>query len=330
MKKTIYLLACLNLMFACSNVKEKAEKEEAKTVEQASTTMAETVGITYAQCPLAYLVEGKLYFHSLIDDKKIQFVEEPNAIFNFTFDTEGKIMYYNVERDNTLWLKSVDLSDSKITPIWLVDWKLKKEECITETYDEASPLFYHKGELLIFHNFSWDNYDFEKSALYSIANNKITLKESGNFNKSRFTAELSYEEVEQYFKIIRQKLYYTANKNKICLTDQLDFEAEKEKGMDLVETEFAYFVFSPGEKKILFGTLVGWGDLPHGPFSIANIDGSNQMILKQTDISSKMKPVWLKNKSIAYTDNERNLYIANNDENTNLKIAEQVSFFRAR
>ena len=66
--------------------------------------------------PLAYLINGELFFHSFDDNQKVKFTEEPEAIFNFTFDPEGNIMYYSVERDSMLWLKSAHIRDLEITP----------------------------------------------------------------------------------------------------------------------------------------------------------------------------------------------------------------------
>jgi hypothetical protein len=54
------------------------------------------------------------------------------------------------------------------------------------------------------------------------------------------------------------------------------------------------------------------------------------MILEQTDIGSNKNPVWLKNNSIIFTDYEKNLFVANNDELSIQKIAENVSLYGAR
>ena len=171
MKKIIYFLAIFAIISACGGGNQNNGNSE---LQSADTTMTETTAekpadIAYTQCPLAYLVEGELFFHSLDDNKNVKFVEESDTIFNFTFGAEGTTLYYTVEREGTLWLKSAVISDSKITPQWLLDWKLKKDDCITDTYGEISPLLYHKGELLMEHGFIWDYYDFRKFYIYSIA-----------------------------------------------------------------------------------------------------------------------------------------------------------------
>ena len=290
----------------------------------ADTIMGKPADIAYTQCPLAYLVDGQLYFHSFDDNKKVKFVEESDTILNFTFNPEGNTLYYSVERDGSLWLKLADISESTITAKWLVDWKLKKDECKPSTYGETSPLFYYKGDLIIRHNFSWDSYDFNKMAIYSIANKKIDFI-------MKISGELSSNKAEQYFQTIDENLYYTRNNKKVCLSDKLDFKVLRNKEDEdyWVETYFNSFTLSPDQTKILYGTMIEMCDLGHGPYSIANKDGSNQMILPQTDISDK-NPVWLKNNKIVFIGDENKLLVADNDENSIRQIAENVMIYVAR
>lgn len=328
MKKIFYLALSLVLLSACSGGKENANNER-----QTDDTIEEIIpDIVYTQYPFAFLCEGELFFYSFDDNKKVKFMEETEAILNFTFDTEGKILYCNVERDNSLWLKSVDISESNPSPEWVVDWKLKKAACISETYGEASPLLYHKGELLVEHTFNWDFYGFESMAIYSIAKNKITRRESNYSFIQKFSGEVSFDKIQHYFKTLNQQLYYTRNNTKACLTDNLDFKVLRPKENEdfWVDTEYTHYSLSPDEKKVVFGVMLEFGDLAHGPYCIANVDGSNQMLLKNTDIASSTKPIWLKNNRVAFVDNDKNLFVANNDENSIQKIAENVSFYVAR
>ena len=336
MKKTIYFLTIFVLLSACSGGNQENGNNE---LQPADTTATEAIlekpaDIAYTQCPLAYLVDGQLYFHSFDDNKNVKFVEESDTIFNFTFNPEGDILYYSVERDSSLWLKMADISDSNITPQWVADWKLKKDDCITDTYGEISPLLYHKGELLMEHGFVWDYYDFRKFDIYSIAGKekKSLDKESDGRLLDKFMTELSSNKVDKYFKTTKQQLYYTRNNAKVCLSDKLNFDALRNKESEdyWVETEFYKFMLSPDETKILYGVIIEMGDLGHGPYCIANKDGNNQMILKQTDIGSNKIPAWLKNNTVVFTDYENNLYVANNDDNSVQKIAENVTMYVAR
>ena len=334
MKKSVCLFAMLVIFAACNSGNKKSENNQHQS---ANISIVEDIekkdaGIDYTQYPLAYLIEGVLYFHNFENNEKVKFVEEPEAIFNFTFDTEGKTLYYNVERDSSLWLKSADISESQVTPRWVADWKLKKDDCITDTYGEISPLLYHKGELLMEHGFIWDYYDFRKFDIYSIAGKekKSLEKESGGRFLEKFIVELPDNKADQYFKTTKQQLYYTRNNAKVCLTDKLDFEALKGEGEGWVKTEFYFFTFSPDETKILFGALMAFGDLPHGPYCIANADGSRQLIIEESSIAYKRNPAWLKNNTVAFTDTETNLFVTNNDDNSVQKIAENVSVYVAR
>ena len=101
--------------------------------------------------------------------------------------------------------------------IRLVGRKLKKDDCITDTYGEISPLLYHKGELLMEHGFVWDYYDFRKFDIYSIAGKekKSLDKESDGRVLGKFMTELPRNKADQYFKTTKQQLYYTRNNVKV-------------------------------------------------------------------------------------------------------------------
>ncbi|NLZ94491.1 MAG: hypothetical protein GX921_01540 [Bacteroidales bacterium] len=334
MKRTVYLFTLFVLFIACNSGNKESGNNEHQTTDTIATEsiVENNAAIAYTDCPLVYLIDGELIFHNVDENEKVKFTEEPDTIFNFTFDSDGEIMYYSVLRDNTLWLKFVDIGQSEITPQWLTNWGLTKEECITETYGEVSPLLYYNGNLIIQHNFNWEYYNFKSIAFYSIANNRITQKEYDYELIQKASGELSSKKSEKYFKIVDQQLYYTRNNANVCLSNQLDFKALRGKESEdyWVETYFTDFTLSPDETKILYGVMIEMGDLGHGPYCIANVDGNNQMILTKTDIASNKKYIWLKNNTVAFKNYEDNLYVANNDDNTIQKIAENVTEYKAR
>lgn len=312
---------------ALSNAETIQPIKTTQTIKINDTTVEKIIDTSYINQPFAYLIDGELFFHNLVNNKKINFTEEPEAIFNFTFDTEGTTLYYTVERDDTLWLKSANLSDSNVSPQWIVDWQLKKDECITETYGEASPLLYHQGKLLMQHGFNWDTYYFSSAAIHSIGTQNISRRGLDYDLIQTYSGALTFDKTDQYFKTIKQQLYYTGNNAKVCLTDKLNFVAEKVEGDEEVEIEFTNFILSPDKTKILFGAIVGWGDLPHGPYSIANADGSQQMMLKHTDIGSSKQPAWLSNNRVIFVDDNDTLFVANNDEGSIEAVAKNVSSY---
>ena len=337
MKQTVCFLAILAILSACTGGKQKTgdnEPQSAETNETKAIT-GNFSGIDYTQFPLAYLIDGELYFHNFENNEKVKFIEEPDAIFNFTFDAEGKTMYYSVERDNTLWLKEIDISDSKATPQWVVDWNLKKDNEIANGYSNS--LLYHKGELLLEHDFHIGFYSFQKFDIYSIPEHKKITGESDSDSDwqltEKFRAEIPNDEQNEYFKTVREELYYTRNNQKVSLTDKLVISSlkTKEDARDRVEAEFNYYTFSPDETKILFKIMLGDSEETfHGPYCIANTDGSNQFILEQADQSWARRPAWLKDNRVIFTDRENNLYVANNEDNSVQKIAENVSSYLGR
>lgn len=336
MKKSIYSITILALLAACTGSNQKAGNNENNEFQPANTIVVEgyvekLAEIAYSQCDLAYLIDGELIFHNIEEDKKVVFSEETEDILNFTFDPEGNTLYYNVERDSMLWLKSADISLSKITLQWLINWGLTKENCTTETYGLTSPLFYYKGDLIIRHNFKWDYYDFYSMAIYSIANKNIIQKDFDYDYILKISGGLSYNKAAEYFQTIDENLYYTRNNKKVCLSDKLDFKVLRNKENEdyWEEISFNSFRLSRDETKILYGTMIEMGDLGHGPFSIANKDGSNQMILTKTDISYTT-PIWLKNNKIAFIDTENKLFVGDNYKNTIRQIAENVFNYVAR
>ncbi|MDD3435432.1 MAG: hypothetical protein PHY76_03040 [Patescibacteria group bacterium] len=334
MEKIIYLLSIFALFSACnSGNKESGNNEHQTDYTIATESIVENnTDIDYTDCHLVYLIDGELIFHNVDENQKMKFTEEPDTIFNFTFNTYGETMYYSVLRDSDLWLKSVDIGQSDITPQWLTNWGLTKKDCTTETYSEVSPLFYYKGDLIIQHNFNWEFYGFESMAIYSIAKNSIAQKGYNYELIQKASGELSSDKSEQYFKEADQQLYYTRNNADVCLSDQLDFKALRGKESEdyWVETAFTSYTLSPDETKILYGVMIEMGDLGHGPYCIANADGSNQMILTQTDIASNKSAIWLKNNNIVFTDYEDNLFVADNDKNSIQQIAENVSLYVGR
>ena len=334
MKKTICFLVICALFSSCTSGKQKTDNNEQQTAE---TTTAESTDISYTQCRLAYLIEGELYFYNFEYNEKVKFVEESEPIFNFTFDTEGETLYYSVERDGLLWLKLADISEQTITPKWLVDWGLIKNEFDSEPDVGPSPLYYYKGELILRYNFNWDYYDFDKMAIYSIVNKKITLKEFDWFYlsldfMSKVYGELSLEKSEQYFQTVDEQLYYSNNNTKVGLTNQLNLDVIKKQWSEEYwnQTEFCDFTFSPDKTKILFAALIYQGELTSGPYCISNIDGNKQMVLEQTRTDLREKPIWLKNNRIAFIGDVNKLFVADNDKNSILQIAENVSLYTAR
>ncbi|NLZ94493.1 MAG: hypothetical protein GX921_01550 [Bacteroidales bacterium] len=325
MSKTICLFSIILLSLACSSGDNKNANN------QHQTTYTSTVNV-YLQAPLAYLIDGELYFHDFEGNTKTKFAEESEPILNFVFDAEGKVLYYSVERNNSLWLKSADISKQQIKPEWVISWQLIKDKAFSNKV--MSPLYYNEGKVIIQHGFHSPSQHYDKMSMYIISDNYINhTKLDYKLIASSFGA-FTTEKNEEYFETIDEDAYYIYDNAEVCLTDKMVFYTEDEKNEnDSYATEDSYyygFTFSPDSTKVLFVAQILEHKWVYGPYCIANIDGSNQMVLEQSDHFIKALPVWLNNNSVAFMDHEGSLYVANNAKNSTEKIAINLFDFKSK
>jgi len=288
MKKSTCLFAMLVIFASCNSGIKKSENNQHQSANLSIVEAIEKkdADIAYLQCPLAYLIEDVLYFHDFENNEKVKFIEEPDPIFNFVFDADGKTLYYSVERDNTLWLKSAEISSSEIIPQWLISWNLNKENDFMSV--GMSPLYYHKGKIVIMHGYHDDSQSYGRMTYYFINKRKIAqLDRDIVFIRSAF-GMLSWEVSGKYFEQNDEQLYYIHNSARICLTDKIDFKAIEEKNKDdfvISDTRgYDYYIFSPDSTKVAFGAVMYEGShWVEGPFCLANIDGSKQMVLEESN-----------------------------------------------
>lgn len=319
MKQTIYLFTLFALLSTCNINTSNNDKQS-------------DAACAYTDCSLAYLIDGELYFHNFEENTKTKFAEESEPILNFVFDEEGKTLYYSVERDGTLWLKSANISKSEIIPEWVISWQLIKEKAFSNK--EMSPLYYNKGKVIIQHGFHSPSQHYDKMSVYTISDNNINHTELDYKLIASSFGAFTTEQNEEYFETIDENAYYIYDNAKVCLTDKMVFYTEDEKNEgDSYASEDSYyygFRFSPDSTKVLFVAQILEQKWRYGPYCIANIDGSNQMVLEQSDCFVGALPVWLKNNSVVFMDHEGSIYEANNDENSIEKIAVNVFDFKSR
>ena len=325
MKKSTCLLAMLVIFAACTN----GNKNDANTKQQRGYT---TTANAYLKAPVVYLIDGELYFHDFEGNTKTKFAEESEPILNFVFDDEGETLYYSVERNNTLWLKSANIGKSEIKPEWVINWHLSNNEAFSNK--AMSPLYYNEGKVIIQHGFDSPSQHYDKMSVYSISDNNINHTELDyKLIASSFGAFTTEQNVE-YFETIDENAYYIYDNAKVCLTDKMVFYTEDEKNEAhsyASEDSYYYgFTFSPDSTKVLFVSQILEQKWRYGPYCIANIDGSKQMVLEQSDCFIEALPVWLKNNSVVFIDHEGSIYVANNDENSIEMIAKGVFDFKTR
>lgn len=299
-------------------------------IHETTTQIEKPQNNKYVDCPFAYLTQnGRLYFYNTQTNTPVKFTEESDGtILNFVFNPNNGNMYYTAERDGSLWLKVADFSTSPAQTEWVADWKLSKSDCYSETLGEITPLLFHKGQLLIQHDFEWEMYSFTKSVVYNTTNQQFKRINEFDYDliqKFSNKSNTEHGENKRDFSTKNNQLYF---KN-VCVTNEIDFESIKTEGYG-VETEFINYSVSPDGRKVLFGAIIEFGDLAHGPYCIANADGSNQQILEDTDIGDDKKPHWMQNGNVVYIAGQRELFHTNAADNSVKKIAEDVVFIDVR
>ncbi len=258
----------------------------------------------YKGAEVAYVKEGKLYFYYPKTKENKQFSEEKEPVFNCVFDNTSDIIYYTVERDSTLWLKKASYSKIPVQITEIGNTKVKKEKCITDTYGEKSILLFTRGESVIkYFNKFIDRYEIEGC------------------------------------KAVKNELMY-----KNCnLSNTLGLEVgEYMKEQGETSIDFSDFKFSTDKSKLLFGAMTDMGDLAHGPFCIANTDGSHQQILMEDGLSSDFKPFWVGNQAVFWRHIEdkndgnedavyyKQLYITNPANNSSMPIVKDLDYYTVR
>lgn len=243
----------------------------------------------YNDFPIAYVKNSKLYFFNPENETKVEFVEETDSVFNGVYSDKDAMFYYTVSQGGKLKIKQMDLSDKSAQPKWLFDLNKSTSEFFSETYGEKAKLTFIKDNLLLDCDFSWESYSFTKYYNYSMNDHTVAKIDWRQF-ESRYGSLLSDFEnnLENY-----QSVYNKAKQ----LNLQKEVYAE-----DDFEIEYFFESVSADDSKIVFAILLGFGDLPHGPYCVANTDGTNMQVLENTDMGSSFKPLWCNNNLLFIRD----------------------------
>ena len=98
------------MLFACSPGKNKSQQE----TTQADDAVTEPFG-SYASLASSNVIayqDSLLFFYNVDEDMVVPFhTQEPDEVFSFTFDPDGKHMYYIVVRKGKLTLRQATFTD---------------------------------------------------------------------------------------------------------------------------------------------------------------------------------------------------------------------------
>ena len=257
-----------------------------KTPEQAPVDIAE--------CDMAMLDKGKLYFYSSSKNAMTPYEAETDSVVNCIFTNDGRL-YYCVPVNERMMLRSLDLNEPDPQPTQVADWGVDYEKCVTETYGTVSPLSYYpdRNTLGLWHEFSWDSYMLTKQKLCNLSTGKIT-----DWNHENLDGQKAEDKLDEYLQNEEEQFWYTDG-GKVCLTDKIDFSQYASDPDYATEPEFNYLSSSPDNAKVLYAAILEWGDYPHGILAVSSLDGKTQIPLEDTDCTGFIAD-WLADGSLVY------------------------------
>ena len=314
----------LCMLFACSPGKNQKQQE----TTQEDDAVTEPFG-SYASLASSHVIayqDSLLFFYNVDEDMVVPFhLQEPDEVFSFTFDPDGKHMYYTVVRKGKLTLRQATFTDGAPKLEDLADLGLDKEDCIHQCTGENSSLVYRKGKLAFQSGFSWDGYGFSKTHIFTLASRTLQ-KDVGSDTTEQFFAGYKQETGEDKFVTKSEQLYYRSGKQLICVSNKLKLQEKREED----PVEYMWSQVSPDGSKVAFIAVTMIVDLPHGPLCIANADGSNQRLLAEDAAANELPPLWVGNK-LYFIDQDSELEAENDgDCTTSLYVTDPTTNERSR
>ena len=283
----VFSVMAMCTLVACSAGKNKENNQEKDSLEVGAPSYNYT---NFTSSNVIAYQDSLLFFYNVDEDMTIPFhLLEPDEIFNFVFDPDGKTMYYTVVRDGMLWLRQATFGSEEPQFEDLVNLNIPKESSISETSVEHSRLMYKDGKLVIPNGFSWEAYCFTSFRVYTIASRKL---QDADWDKYVSLMEIGEEREAQHFSTKSDQLYYRNGSKLVCVTDKLNLEEQKEEE----SIEYMQYSISPDRSKVAFGAMLMFGGIAHGPLCIANADGSQQQILVEDGVSDEQPTLWIGNR----------------------------------
>lgn len=255
---------------------------------------------------------GQLVFYNNASGERLPFTAETDSVVNAVYDSHNTL-YYSVSRDKALSLKCLKLDEPDAKPVELADWNLTLDDCMSFIYPLGNLLLNEdESEVAIQSNPIAIYKTFGDKVVYNTKTKTVTKETEMSFDEE--TGEVESNEIEFVAKSMPEvndslfeddekgTLYYLGGSDeRVCLTDKLDFPAMFAKTQEELNDEAVLTLpnsLNPQGTKVMFCTVIPDGIFTHGPYNVANLDGSNQCTLK-TDIEFGM-PTWLKDGSLVY------------------------------
>lgn len=251
---------------------------------------------------LAILDQGKLTFYNSLTDHYFTLATETDSVINGAFDNDNAF-FYTVAIGDELYLKQFTFGEYTRYPELKTSWDLKLEECVSGTYGEVAPLVLYPELSIacIAHEFNWDYYGFEGIRLYDYGwGQKREGWDPDEQETDSFDEDfLKWDEVMSRFHTEDNHFYYNNNDVEYDISYQIDFHKYVSDPSYYSDPEFDFISIDPTNKSVIYGAIIEYGDLGHGPLCFASLDGSIQLAFPDTDVAN-LTAGWLGNGSLVY------------------------------
>ena len=267
---------------------------------------------------LVIVNQGRLSFYDVETQELTPFEKETDSVLNLLFDNENHL-YYSVSKDGNLMLKMLDLNASSPAPKKCADWNMKLESAIDMMSGEVSSIFWDKSRenILIFKT-DYEDY-LLKTLIYNTKTEKV--REVGE-EETWDIYGIGHDFDASHFYDEGHNLYYASPEGEVCLTDRIDFYHAFEDESEVEDMSLSPEGLSPDGKQIVYSATIFWGE-GWGYYGIANLDGSSQRLLKDSDIWD-FTPRWLPDGSMVYVGDKK-IKLIGTDNNT-VTISEGKTF----
>ena len=266
-------------------------------------------------CDMAIFDDGKVTFYNSRTNSLVPFVDEQNRVINGVFLKENEF-YYTVVIDDELYLKKVDLLASHPALVMLTDWDLKLSDCFFDSCGYATMSSYSNVPMIgIQHNMGEMFCEFMDDRFYLPDHNTKSegwpdevnmgdgadeqwiqlLNDQDLFKQEEVVVEGADEDKSYYYYVPDE-----SGDERICISDKIDFEIFK--GEYSYEPQFELLGLNPLRDCVVYGALIDWGHVGHGPLCFATLDGKVQKALYYD--CQEACYGWLANGKLAFSDED--------------------------
>lgn len=270
----------------------------------------------YKKYDMAILENGHILFYKAENGDTLRFEAETDSVVSAVY--AGGDLYYTAAVDGRMFLKCLRLAESEPMPVQLADLNLKLEDVVGyEAFPidnmfanaDESAVVVESGMVYMFNTYS-------DVTIYDIGTGQLRKETVFSFDPETGMSE-DFEidlEAKPYPVIgpmfdddMQGSLYYTGGSEKVCISDKIDYAESFGVEPEELEGEEYYsepLTLSPDGQRVLFQTVLPWGDFGMGSYCVASLDGKQQYDL-HSDIFYKT-PEWLKDGSLVFIQDVKN------------------------